>query len=276
MSKISVYNPQEFWEKRLSENFSFVGIGYACLGEEYNKWLYKARIRVLNEMIRKNNISCKGKKVLELGVGNGFYVDYWKGLGISDLVGIDITSKSVDELTKRYPEYSFKKDDISSPDLISDDKFDIITVFDVLYHVLDEKKFDQIIENIKKVSHKESVVLIMDDFIKKSSKNSFHVKIRTLDRYVKEFEKNGMVKKEVKPLFYFMSKPTDNKNKLLYILHLFLWTFVLGVVALFNKFGKYGRKINHLIGGAIYYIDKIVLKYTDDSPSTKLMLVVKK
>ncbi|MDF1498780.1 MAG: glycosyltransferase [Patescibacteria group bacterium] len=42
------------------------------------------------------------KKVLELRVDNGFYIDYWRSRGISDLTGIDITSKSVKELTKKY------------------------------------------------------------------------------------------------------------------------------------------------------------------------------
>ncbi|MDF1498779.1 MAG: hypothetical protein P1P85_05530 [Patescibacteria group bacterium] len=62
IDKINIYYPKELWEKRLRKNFSFTRVRYSCLGEEYNKWLYKTRIRILDEMIDKNNIFCKRKK----------------------------------------------------------------------------------------------------------------------------------------------------------------------------------------------------------------------
>lgn len=273
MNKTSVYNPQEFWERRLEKNFNFKGVGYANLGEEYNKWLYRAKERVLDEVLKKNNISCEGKNVLELGVGSGFYIDYWKKKNISGFTGVDITEKSAKELSNKYPQYKFIQADISSTNFSIDNKFDIITVFDVMFHVLDEEKFEQIISNIKRLSHEKSIILITDGYLKDSYQESFHVKIRSLNRYIEILTKNKMEKRDVRPLFYFMSKPLDNNNKLLYILCLLFWIFISSIVVLFNNLGKYGKLINHLIGYCLYNIDKIILKCGNNSLCTKLMFI---
>ncbi|MCK5332361.1 class I SAM-dependent methyltransferase [Candidatus Parcubacteria bacterium] len=265
------YNPKDFWERRLEKNFNLKGVGYAKLGEQYNKWLYKARIRTLDQTIEKHNISCENKKILELGVGSGFYVNYWKKKKISEFIGIDITEKSVKELSSAYPEYKFIRADISSPDLPIKEKFDIITVFDVLFHVLDEDKFEQIIQNIKKISHEKSIILIMDSYLKHSYQESFHVKLRTLSRYIEVLKKNEMKIKVIKPIFYFMSKPLN--SKFLHSPRLLLWYLIASIIVLFDNSGKYGKVLNNLIGKLLYSIDKIILKYNINGPSTKLMVI---
>lgn len=45
------YEPQSYWQKRLSERFSLSEVGYAGFSEYYNKWLYKAEIRALKKML---------------------------------------------------------------------------------------------------------------------------------------------------------------------------------------------------------------------------------
>lgn len=277
MTEEKKYFPKQFWELRLGKNFTLGGVGYIRMGEEYNKWLYKTRERVLDEILMENNISCKGKRVLELAVGNGFYVDYWQKRGASEIVGVDITKRSVEELVKKYPSSKFIEGDISS-NLPLQGQFDIITAFDVLFHVVDEDKFDRAIENIGKFSHEGSWILVMDSFLKKSSVRRFHVNIRPMEKYLKVFEKNKMKKVDLKPLFYLMMEPADKNltgNKLIFPIHFIFWACLLSIVSLFNKLGVLGKRLNYLIGFTLYNVDKLILKYAKSGPSNKLMLILK-
>ena len=83
---MSEYQPEKYWQERLSRDFSLVGVGCIGIGIEYNQWLYKARSSVLTRLLKKNNINVQGKRVLDIGVGNGFYVPYWKRKGAHSLV----------------------------------------------------------------------------------------------------------------------------------------------------------------------------------------------
>ena len=279
MNRKFKYIPEEYWERRLAGNFTLGGVGNLSFGTEYNKWLYRARIRTLKRLLNKNKIDLRGKRLLEIGSGTGFYIDYWKRWGISDLTGIDITQKSVKELSKKYPELRFIKEDIASKVLSFEGKFDIITIFDVLFHIVDEEKFNQVIKNLKKFSHQGTLIFITDCFLS----NDFyfkqsHVKIRSLNRYLEALKINEIKVIEIRPTFYFMSNPIDRypiKNIFMRKIIFYNWLFISKAIWLFNKLGCLGKMINFIIGASLYYLDGIILKYRKEGPSDKLMLAEK-
>ena len=247
------YEPEKYWQERLSRNFSLGGAGHSGLGLEYNKWLYRARIRALNQLLKQ--INPRGKQVLDIGCGTGFYIDYWDRRGAAGIVGLDITEVSVSRLATIYPKYKFIRADITAKALKLKGEFDIITAFDVLFHIVDEDKFEQAIGNIRRFCHKKTLILISDCFLKESRSPGFHENYRTIHRYEEVLESNGLKIVKIMPIFFIMGNP---KVRL--------------ILSLGNRLGLPGRLMNYLLGGCLYLVDGIVLKYVKDSPGTKLLL----
>jgi len=176
------YVPEKYWQERLSKDFSLSGVGHLGFGLGYNIWLYKARLYTLRALLKKYNINCIDKKVLDVGVGTDYYIDFWEKLGVKNITGIDITTKAIEELKNKYPNYRFVKGNISNMDhkIFLNEKYDIITAFDVLFHIVEEQDFEHAIENIKSLSHEGTIILIMDNFLKDYKYAIGHENDRTL------------------------------------------------------------------------------------------------
>ncbi len=269
------YQPEGYWEERLSKDFSLGGVGYSGLGLEYNKWLYKGRLRALKRALEIGKIDPHGKHVLDIGVGTGFYIDYWKRRDVKSATGIDITEKSTSSLKAKYPECEFIKADISSKQLpLLSRKYDIITAFDVLFHIVDEDKFEQALSNIANLSHQDTQILIMDSFLKENRPPGFHEYHRTMDRYKEALSKVGMEPVIIVPIFYVMNNPIDMasiRNKFMKKVLPITWFAITRICYLGNSLGFFGRSVNYLLGFILYLADGAILKYAKDGPSSKLL-----
>jgi len=276
MSYFKKKSSEEYWEKRLNKDFSLAGVGSFGAGLEYNTWLYKARLYVLKRLLKEKDIDYQGGSVLDVGVGTGFYINFWEKLGVNNITGIDITAKSVATLKKKHPNYQFVKADISSNVLPLNKKFDIITAFDILFHIVQEKDFEQAIKNIKAFSHKDSIILITDCFVKVYKPMPGYQNYRTLKHYRRVLNKYGMQIEIIKPIFYFMVSPIDIErinNPMMSFLIKQLWQTSMKVINHSKKLGKLGKIINYLLGLGVYCLDRLVLISNHTGPSTKLVLI---
>jgi len=269
------YKPGEYWENRLKRELNLGVIGHIKLGLEYNEWLYKARVRALNKLIREQGISVNGKTVLDIGVGSGFYINFWKNKGAIQITGIDITETSVSTLSRKYPQYKFIKADIGS-DLDLDEKFDIITAFDVLFHIVDENAFEKAIANIRMLCHDKSYILISDGFLSGMKKLSFHENYRTLSQYADILAKNNLKILAIYPIFYFMSSPIDSeaiRNRIFKILISDLWRINYKILSFGNK-SPFEKLIGNVLGSMLYVCDGFILYFIHPkaSPCMKLLL----
>src|SRR5215212_8191753 len=100
------YVPADFWDDRLSNEVSILTVGRSRLGYVYNYWLYQARFRTLRRILDKPEFNLEQAAIMEFGVGSGAYIPIWKKKA-SRLVGLDITSASVERLSQRYREFEF-------------------------------------------------------------------------------------------------------------------------------------------------------------------------
>lgn len=274
MSKYQLY---EYWEDRLTKYFCLEGVGFLGLGLEYNKWLYKARLRVLSQLLHKHHIDSYGMQIFDIGVGTGFYIDFWERLGVKHITGLDISQRSISELTIKYPRHTFFRRDISG-EICFEDKFHIITAFDILFHVVEEEKFEQAIRNIKKISRSDAWILISDNFLREFKPPAFHENYRTLSRYQAVLRANDLQVVDIQPIFYFGNSPVDVsaiKTKPLQLLLKASWNIISKLLYYANskKLRKVGGAIiGFVLGWLLYHIDEILLRYIKNGVSTKLLL----
>jgi 2-polyprenyl-3-methyl-5-hydroxy-6-metoxy-1,4-benzoquinol methylase len=223
-----MYNPKEYWSKRLEENFSLSGVGFTSFGRNYNKWLYKMRKKVLERAILKYQIDFPKIRILDIGCGTGFYVDMWQKKGVRYLTGIDITAISIREVVAKYPTFNFYEADITSPTLIQDlnlreKSFDLITAFDVLFHIVDDDKFGQAIKNIGMLCSEDGLIFVTDIFPHKRPYVILHQKSRLLKDYVQVLSKNGIKIIDRIPVHYLLNAPLDISIELLQKILLRFW-----------------------------------------------------
>lgn len=266
--KVEVYDAKEYWSKRLEGSLTLSRVGFSQFGQSYNEYMYKMKRQVLERAILKYKIDTPSIRILDIGCGNGFYVDIWRQKGVRGLTGIDITAISVKELSIKYPTFSFYEADISSPTLIKDlplgsGKFDIVTAFDILFHIVDDDKFEQAIKNIGMLCSENGFIFITDLFLHKRPYVIFHQKSRLLKEYVSTLSKQGIKIIDRIPVHYLLGAPVDIPNELLQkILLRFWWGGVVGMT----------ERTTHLLGPCFFALDSVLTRLFNESPSTEMII----
>ena len=137
------YDPKNYWQSRLEKNFILSGVGHQSFSEFYNRWLYRAKSKTLKKAFRKHHVHPRNKSVCDVGCGTGFFIDFYRKSGASNITGLDITPVSIERLKQKFPSCSFLEADISTSSALEkiDHPFDIVNVFDVLYHIKEDVAF---------------------------------------------------------------------------------------------------------------------------------------
>lgn len=200
------FNAKEYWNTRLNEQFTLKGVGYVTFSDRYNDWLYNRKKQVLDKLFSKQLADLKGKKVLDIGCGTGFFVEKYinKGAAVS---GADITTKSIEELTKKFPMASFHLLDLGDKEGVVSQQFDVINMWDVMYHLVDDSEFRQACKNIGAMS-KPGTYFIVTDFFgsKKEVRPAEHVTFRCIAQYEEALGAEGYKLKQVLPLYRFLNR----------------------------------------------------------------------
>jgi 2-polyprenyl-3-methyl-5-hydroxy-6-metoxy-1,4-benzoquinol methylase len=231
------YNPNDYWQVRLSRRFNLSGVGHFVFNEHYNKWLYKAKKRTLEKILLLHGIVINDKTICDMGCGTGYFVDFFHERGVKDIVGVDISTTSIVSLNKKYPQYLFIRRDISSYLLVSviNRQFDILNAFDVLYHIIDDKSLRTAISNMSHLTKEGGFIFISDLLGKNNIDAAEHVKFRSKEMYEKLFEENSFEIMDIYPLYYFLNRP------------------------IFAKIGSFGLSIDNLCAPLYYYLDSFFL-----------------
>ena len=202
------FDAGSYWKERLRRNFDLIGVGFRRRSVAYNRWVYRVRTEALNELFKRRAWPIEGKAVLDVGCGTGYFIDHWLSRGVGRVTGLDVTEVSVERLTSRFPNAEFVCADIAEPDVAIDGTFDYVSIFDVLYHIVDDKRFEQAVQNLSRRCRPGTRVIITDLFGRSTTEVVKHVRNRSLDRYREVFSKNGFELCDIRPLFFTLMPPS--------------------------------------------------------------------
>jgi len=260
------FNPAEYWESRLSKTYNLLGVGDITLGEKYNDLIYKVRIHAFNNVLKKINQNLSDKRILDVGSGTGFYVKLWEKESPIYLMGSDLTNVAVQNLTNNFKGINFRQIDITSDNIgVESNSFDIVSAFDVLFHVVDDIKFEKAISNIHKLLKPGGIFIYSDNFIHGKTIRVEHQVSRSLDFNNQIMDKIGFKQELVKPMFVLMNDPVDSRNKALKFF--------------FHRMTKLIRKWNwfsSFLSVTLYPLELLLIKLKRESPSTEIRVYVKK
>ncbi|MFE4105738.1 class I SAM-dependent methyltransferase [Almyronema epifaneia] len=214
------YQPKQFWEQRLSDRFSLQSVGHIGFSEAYNQRLYQRKKRCIEACLAEVDLA--GKAVLDIGCGTGFFVKWYLEQG-AKVCGLDITEVSVDRLRQTYAG-EFYTQDITEPAYsLQGSAFDLVNMWDVIYHIVEPQRFEQACKNIAN-SLKPGGLLLFTDWLGAEGDRLVapHVQARCLSTYQNFLPQLGFELVQVYPLYGWLNqvhfKRFDN-----YLGGLYLW-----------------------------------------------------
>jgi SAM-dependent methyltransferase len=261
---MTTFNPQEYWENRLKKSFNLHGVGDIGLGVNYNNALYEVRKFAFHKLMKRLKINFTDKKVMDIGSGTGFYIERWKELNVESIHGTDITNVVVENLGKQFSEHTFSQLDIGEKMDNSLPQYDFISAFDVLFHIVDDTRFEQAINNIHGLLNKGGYFVISDNFIHSETKRIEHQVIRSYDYLTKTIETAGFKLIKTIPMFVLMNDPVDTKNR-----------FIKKIFWMISKNVRKGETMGKLIGSVMMPIEKLLISLKSESPATEIKLYQK-
>jgi SAM-dependent methyltransferase len=112
--------------------------------------LYPLYSRLISDL----KIQADRGKILDVGAGSGRWIRFFlQQFSPSLLMGIDFTAASIDLLQRRYANHSktrtaFQTADLTDPALNLNEKFDLINVMNVLFHIPEPDRFATAMRNL--------------------------------------------------------------------------------------------------------------------------------
>lgn len=204
-----MYDPATYWEDRLARNFNFRGVGHQSYSLAYNRWLYRRKGRVLEQVFA--NIELSDKTVLDVGCGTGFFLEWFQQREAS-VAGIDISATAVKALQERFPESWLARMDFSTTGLSLPQQYDVVNAWDVLYHQTDEGSFQQFLTNCAASCKSGGWFICTDGFhLPQSTSDAAHVRFRNLDTYLPHMQQLGFELERELPLYRWLNRPAGNR-----------------------------------------------------------------
>jgi SAM-dependent methyltransferase len=261
------FDPRAYWEERLSESCDLRGVGYARKGQALNRWMYRHREWHLGRTIRRLGIDPEGKRVLDVGSGTGFYVDFWRRRG-ADVVASDLTEASVRYLRSAFPDIRTVQMDIASTDVSNGlGTYDIVGIFGVMFHIIGLDAFHRALTNLHSLIAPGGRLFLTDNFADDSVVERDHFASRSRETYEKALSELGFETPTFHPVFATLNSPAGVRNRALRLVATGAWE----AITLPSRIRWYGD----LVGLGLGLVDRAVIPHINRGPSTSLMVAKK-
>ena len=263
---MDTFNAENYWEQRLSADYSLHSVGYLGMGNNYNEWLYRLRRWRFLQTVQELQLDLPNSKVLDIGSGTGFYIDRWQELGVHSVSASDITRTAVERLRNKYSNNPVYQLDVGSKDCALSERYDLISAMDVLFHIVDDSRFESALYNIHRLLKPGGYFIYSDNFLHRrfpqAARSSQLAQVnRTLSEIEQTLRKVGFLVISRKPMFYVMNSPIDTRHPWLFS----FWRATLPRITRFEIIGQ-------VVGGIMYGIDRVLVPLFKESPATELMI----
>lgn len=258
----ALFDARNYWETRLREHPGLCGVGNTRLGRSYIQWLYKVRRAVFLRLLSSLRIDLRTAQVFDVGTGTGFYLELWKQMGVSLVTGCDLTEIAVDRLRSALPWARILRLDIGAPLPRSElGRYDIVSAFDVLFHILEQERYERAIRNVHDLLRPGGLFLFSDLLPHKNGGQAEHVAWRPLEEVTALLAKTGFEVACRVPMFVVMEEPLDATSPW----YRFLWKLMTYPV-------KHSEVAGFVIGGILYPLELMLTKVFTESPSTEIIV----
>lgn len=258
------FDPRAFWEKRHTNRYGPESVGYMGLGVPYNEWMYRVRGRVVRRQMRRAGIDLSSREVLDIGSGTGFYIDLWTRLGARSVTGSDFAPFAVRALREKFPDARFAELDITSRELPRDlGPFDVVSAFDILYHIVDDDSYRRAIANVRSRLRPGGYFVLSENFLASQRESGLHQVSRTYAEILAMLTENGFEVVRRAPVFFLMNRPLKSSSAMLAA----TWKMISRVTRMTDR-----PYLGGWLGAALYPLELASVRLRRTGPSTEMMI----
>jgi SAM-dependent methyltransferase len=202
------YQPAEYWDRRLAAD-GLRPTGHHCYGEAYNRWLYRGKGWALRWALRGMPASALA---LDVGSGNGWVVSKLLSRGMT-VEACDIAPVAVERLRRRWPDLRVEQVALGTGPLPwPSDRFALVTMLDVAYHVVDDGLWQAGLAELARVLAPGGRLVVTDAFGDRDASPQAHVRFRSADTWAAAAAQAGLRLVRSKPLYQWLSRePGDSR-----------------------------------------------------------------
>lgn len=259
------FDQASYWRDRVSGKMGLGAVGHRSLGVAYNRWIYQRRVDVLDSVCNGTIRVDREVRVLDLACGSGFYESYWRSRGITHLTGVDISAQNIASLREDFPNYRFVESDLTGSVTSLDAQYDIVTLFDVLYHIVDDAAAVRALGFASAHIAQNGRLLIYDQLVNRDYTLRQHVKFRGRDHFIEMLRYHGLEIEDQVPLFVLLVPPVYGNRPLDFLIAGAY--YIAGVV--FRAIPSMGSGA----GRMAHAIDKRLMKRGIYTPNSSLYIV---
>lgn len=153
--------------------------------------------------------------MLDVGSGTGFYLKEWTKLGVRQLNGSDITETATLHLARLYPNATIVQADVGDEEFRPPDyPVDVVSAFDVLFHIVDDARYARALRNIAGALSPGGWFLYSDNLVDRPT-GTVHYKSRNAQDIMHSLDAAGFTVRKRVPVFVLMNDPVSSKNRAL-------------------------------------------------------------
>ncbi len=202
----SAYDPRSYWNALVTGDGRLSNVGQPALGV-YSSYAYRSRLRSLKKALE--GVDLGQMKVFEAAFGEGFYLAYRQSQRVPVVAGMDISEAATGAANAKFPQYDLRCGDLScKSDFAELGRFDVVTAIDVLYHIVDDKRWEQALRNLLSLVDDNGYFLFSDKVPRQGTYQRFpHVRRRCLSMWDRVLSDAGFTIRRLIPVFVFMDDP---------------------------------------------------------------------
>lgn len=269
------YDPNEYWGT-LHRRDGLSGVGQSALGDEVNTWIYRTIRHNLSRFARRHDVAPDGTgdRLLEVGVGSGYWLSLWEELGWQ-VDGCDLVPSAVDRLRALRPAQALWVADVSSPAGVlagveaPADGYDVVTALSVILHVTEDAAFERALANLAAAVRPGGRLLLMEPALLHRRKEPAydperHSRARLLRSYVEPLEgRHGMVLEAVEPATVLAANPIERGRRVKRVHYRRWWRLV-------QRTKEHPGSVRW-VGPTMYALDRLAMRLGED-PTAKVLL----
>jgi len=197
------YQPRTYWEHRHLQQTGLRATGHLEHGRYYNWWLYRAKIRALRRALTMAGVDIRGRSILDVGAGTGFFLSLYAQWGAARLAGVDISTTTVRHLKEKFPTATVWEADIAKG-VPTEEQFDVVHAFDVMFH-LPDSDFSAALGHLVRRCRPGGVLLLTDSF-RMQQRPAPHVSFRSLAQYRDVLSDRDVDIVGIVPIYRFLNR----------------------------------------------------------------------
>ena len=272
-TRAATYDPAAYWG-RLHGRRDLSAVGQSGLPPQINAWFYRSMARTLRGFLRRHGVTRPAPATaFDIGVGIGYWVTFWRSLGVRVVDGCDLVPEAVEALRTQTEaagaKGTFSVADIGVEGSLPPGNYGAVSCMNVLLHLTDDAAFDRALASIAGLVAPGGVLVLAEPMLidaawERPYDPSLHSRARPVARYRVPLEAAGLVLEDLRAATVLANNPQEAGSERSFERYARWWRWVASE-------SKANPDSARWLGPLVMGLDRIALR-TGAAPTTKLAL----